>query len=63
MRHDRYIGYHHYWIRFFNGTHEVRRSEEVNYDEYEIETVYTGHYEDCVNFINEREIEYEEDRF
>ena len=63
MRYDRYIGYHHYWIRFYNGTHEVRRSEEVNYDEYEIETVYAGHYEDCVNYINKREIEYQESLF
>ena len=60
MRHERYIGCHHYWIRFYNGTHEVRCAEEVNYDEYVIETVFKGHYEECVNFINEREIEYKE---
>ena len=63
MRYDRYIGQWHYWIRFYNGTHEVRCAEEVNYDEYVIETVYTGYYEVCVNFINEREIEYKESLF
>jgi hypothetical protein len=50
MRHDRFTTYHHYCIRFFNGTHQVRRDtpewEEDN------ETVFEGHYEDCVKFID-----------
>lgn len=51
MRHDRFTTHDHYWIRFYNGTHQVRRAtpdwEEDN------ETVFEGHYEDCVNFIDE----------
>lgn len=62
MRYDRYIGCHHYWIRFFNGTHEVRETETDN-DLDPITTVFQGRYEDCVNYINEREIEYQESLF
>lgn len=60
FRHDKYIGTYHYWIRFYNGTHEVRKAEpdNPNYDEIEIETVFTGHYEDCVKYIDDVETEY-----
>ena len=61
MRNDWHIGCQHYWIRFFNGTHEVRRTEDDDYTP--IETVFTGHYEDCIKYINEREIEYKESLF
>ncbi len=57
FRHDRYIGCVHYWIRFYNGTSEVRAIETDNEND-EIETVFTGHYEDCVKYINEQEINY-----
>lgn len=57
FRNDRYIGPNHYWIRFYNGTCEVRETETDNeFDE--IRTVFRGHYEKCVNFIKEQEIEY-----
>lgn len=58
MRYDRYIGNCHYWIRFHNGTHEVRYAEPINYDDFEIYTAFKGHYEDCVKFIDECEAEY-----
>lgn len=59
MRYDRYIGCHHYWIRFFEGTHEVRVTETDNEDE-PITTVFRGHYDECTKYIDEREIEYQE---
>ena len=59
MRYDRYIGCHHYWIRFFEGTHEVRVTETDNEDE-PITTVFRGHYDKCTKYIDEREIEYQE---
>jgi hypothetical protein len=61
FRNDTYIGTYHYWIRFYNGTHEVRRAEPdnpKNDEDIEIETVFTGHYEDCVKYIRDIEIEY-----
>lgn len=59
---DRYIGAHHYWIRFWNGTHEVRETETDNELD-PITTVFRGSYEKCVNFINEIEIAYMESLF
>ena len=57
FRNDTFIGAHHYWIRFYNGTHEVRCVESGN--EYaEIESIFTGHYEKCVEYIREEEIKY-----
>ena len=62
MRHDRYIGRHHYWIRFYNGMYEVRKTEKDN--EYApITNVFRGHYEECVKFIDEKAIEYLESLF
>lgn len=59
MRHDRYAGPHHYWIRSCLGACEVRMSEPDNpYDS--IRTMFRGHYEDCVKFIDDKVIEYEE---
>lgn len=58
MRHDRYIGSCHYWIRFYNGTHEVRYAEPTGYDDFEIYTAFRGHYEDCVKFIDDEELIY-----
>lgn len=62
MRHDRFIGPHHYWIRFHNGTHEVRETEYNNgFDP--VKTRFTGRYEDCVKYIDNKEIEYLESLF
>ena len=62
MRHDRYVGPHHYWIRFYKGTCEVRKTETDN--EFDpITTVFSGHYENCVKFINDAEIAYAESLF
>jgi hypothetical protein len=62
MRYDTYIGPHHYWIRFHNGTSEVRETEYDNEHD-AITTVFVGHYEDCVKFIKNKEIEYLESLF
>lgn len=59
---DRYIGCLHYWIRYYNGTHEVRETETDNELD-EIRTVFRGHYEDCIKYINEKEIDYMESLF
>lgn len=48
-RHDTYTGGEHYWIRFHNGTHEVRR--ETLPSEPDNETVFTGKYTECVEFL------------
>ena len=56
LRYDRYIGNCHYWIRFNNGTHEVRYAEPISYDDFEIYTAFKGSYEDCVKFIDDEEI-------
>ena len=58
LRYDRYIGNTHYWIRFNNGTHEVRYAEPTGDDEFEIYTAFKGHYEDCVKFIDDEEVLY-----
>ena len=56
MRHDTWTGGDHYWIRFHNGTHEVRRElPEEYYDDNE--TVFTGHYGECVEWINNKVVE------
>lgn len=46
FRHDTYTGGEHYWIRFHNGTHELRKETYPN-DE-DNETVFTGSYESCL---------------
>ena len=51
FRMDTYIGNEHYWIRFKNGTHEVRHA--TSEDCPDNETVFTGHYEQCAEWIKE----------
>lgn len=61
MRHDRFTTHNHYWIRYYNGTHQVRKAtpewEEDN------ETVFEGRYEDCAAFIDELVIKDLENQF
>lgn len=59
LRYDRYVGPHHYWICSCLGTCEVRKSEYDNLFG-SVLTVFRGHYEECVRFIDDREIEYME---
>ena len=51
MRKDTYSGGEHYYIIFKNGNHAVMR--ETPDFEPENETVFTGHYEKCVKFIDD----------
>lgn len=53
FRNDTYTGGEHYWIRFHNGTHEVRKADP-DLEDLEIETVFTGHYEKCVQYIEDQ---------
>lgn len=48
-RHDTYTGGEHYWVRFHNGTHEVMK--ETHFSCLDNKVVFSGHYEDCVDFI------------
>ena len=50
-RNDTYTGGEHYWIRFHNGTHEVRR--ETHESEPDNDTVFTGSYRECLKFLDE----------
>lgn len=55
-----YTGGEHYWIRYHEGTHEVRR-ETCPYED-DNETVFTGAYEECVEHLHqiiESNIEYD----
>lgn len=52
-RNDTYIGCEHYWIRFHNGAHEVRR--ETPSHEPDNETVYTGSFEECLAWLRQQE--------
>lgn len=61
FRMDTYIGYEHYWIRFNNGTHEVRHA--TTEDCPDNETVFTGHYEQCVEWIKETVNAYLDERW
>lgn len=63
MRHDRftYNPYNHYWIRFYNGTHQVRRATPEWVEDNE--TVFEGTYEECVHYIDELVIADLESRF
>lgn len=47
-----FTGGEHYWIRFHNGTHEVRREmpDEFSSDN---ETVFSGHYDECNRYIDD----------
>ena len=55
-RNDTYIGGEHYWIRFHNGTHEVRR--ETYPCEPDNETVFTGSFEHCLAWLLKAEEAY-----
>lgn len=61
FRNDTFTLTEHYWIRFYNGTHQVRKAtpdwEEDN------ETVFEGAYEQCVAFLKEIEIADLESRY
>lgn len=57
FRMDTYIGYEHYWIRFNNGTHATTEDCPDN------ETVFTGHYEKCVEWIKEAVNAYLDERW
>ncbi len=48
-RHDTYTGGEHHWIRFYDGTHEVRK-EGYSHNE----TVFTGHYEQCLKWLENK---------
>lgn len=61
FRMDTYIGNEHYWIRFNNGTHEVRH--ETPDDCPDNETVFTGRYEKCVEWIKEAVNAYLDERW
>ena len=50
FRHDTWTGGEHYWIRFWKGQHEVRR--ETPDPVPDNETVFKGHYEACVTWID-----------
>lgn len=50
IRNDIYTGGEHYWIRFRNGTHEVRRETGPSFPDNE--TVFTGRYEQCIDYLN-----------
>lgn len=51
-RNDIYTGGEHYWIRFHNGTHEVRRETYPSCPDNE--TVFTGTYEQCCGWMQHR---------
>lgn len=52
MRNDTFTGGEHYWIGFDNGTSVVYEEQlECN------TIVFRGHYEECVNYINNLLIE------
>lgn len=55
FRHDTYTGGEHYWIRFNNGTHEVRRETPDFCNDNE--TVFRGHYDDCVAWLQQAVID------
>lgn len=54
-RNDIYTGGEHYWIRYRNGTHEVRR--ETYESEPDNETVFTGSYEACCSYLQQKQID------
>ena len=47
-----------YWIRYHMGTHEVRRETPDGCPDNE--TFFTGSYEKCYQFLQERKRQYEE---
>jgi hypothetical protein len=56
-RYDTFTGGEHYWIRFYNGQHEVRKANGQSYD-----VVFTGHFEDCLRYLEDlMRINYEYD--
>ena len=61
FRNDLFTANEHYWIRFHNGTHQVRKATPDWEDDHE--TVYEGHYDECLAFLRELEIADLESRF
>ena len=57
MSDNRYLGANELVLVFRNGTHCVL--EEYEY----YEPVFSGHYEDCVKYMDRREAEYLEEKF
>ena len=57
MSNNRYLGDNELVLVFRNGTHCVL--EEYEY----YEPVFSGHYEDCVKYMDRREAEYLEEQF
>jgi len=55
FRHDTYTGGEHYCILYENGTHVVLRETPDCYDDNE--TVFTGTYEQCVEWIENTRVE------
>lgn len=51
FRHDTYTGGEHYWIRYREGRHEVRRETPECYDDHE--TVFVGSYEAALKYLEE----------
>ena len=49
-----YTGGEMYWIAYYRGTHEVRRETPSCYDNNE--TVFTGSYEKCVQYLEDLKI-------
>lgn len=54
-RNDRYIDGEHFWIRYYCGTHEVRRETYASCSDNE--TVFTGSYEKCCAWLDKAEAE------
>ena len=50
-----------YWVRYHNGTFEVRYRED--YADAETKTLFTGHLDECINYVKEIEIADLESKF
>lgn len=59
MYENKWIGDYNYIIKFYNGTHEVRRYETTG----DYTVVFSGHYEKCLHYLKEIEIAYLESLF
>lgn len=55
QRHDTWTGGEHYWIRWGDGQHEVRMELPDIYDDNQ--TVFTGTYEACIEYLDNLIIE------
>jgi hypothetical protein len=60
LRYEEYIGLTYYYTKCNkNGTWEVVKDEDYDCDDYEPEIVYSGRYDDCVNWIKNEYAEWE----